>query len=215
MQVKLSLEPVEQDAGVDAGAAGEIALGTGGVEEPVGLDYETEFWGEGHFHAEEGSNCHERIFVHGCLLLGDEVSCAALGYDVVLDAASAYDAACEGVDAAFAAVDVIQEYAAPSGMGVGWRRGVFYIGTVALRSYAEHVGGGAESEFDVATDAEGASLYLHGSKGLSVGGQQFEPVALDVSAVEHHSTDVASETEVVELAVSPVGGLESGRSKYQ
>ena len=124
------LKAVEEDADVEPETAGEVVLAACGVEEPVGLDYQAEFRGQGDFHAEERGNGHECVSVHGRLRLYDEVPGVAPGYDVVLDPAAADEAAYEWMYAALAAVDVIYEQSAPSGVRVGRGGPVGDIGAV-------------------------------------------------------------------------------------
>ena len=135
------MKAVEEDADVEPGTAGEVVLAACGVEEPVDLDYQAEFRGQGYFHAGERGNGHEGILVHGRLRLNDVVPGAAPGDDVVLDPSAAYEAAYEGVCPALCAPDVVHQDAAPAGVGVGGGGSVSDIGTVALGSDAEHVGG--------------------------------------------------------------------------
>ena len=198
------MKAVEEDADVEAGTVGEVVLTAGGVEEPVGLQDEAELGGEGDFHAEERGNGHEGILVHGGLRLYDEVPGASLSDDVVLDPAAADEAAYEGVYPALGAADVVHQDAAPAGMGVGGGGSVSDIGTVALGSDAEHVGGSAEGELDVTADTEGCASDLHCPQGLGCSGVEFERTALDVAAVQHHAAGVAAEAEIG--AVGSAGG---------
>ena len=93
------------------------------------------------------------------------------------------------------AVDVIYEQSAPSGVRVGRGGPVGDIGAVTLGSYAEHVRGCAEREFDVTADAEGCASDLHCLQVNGGCGIYVERMALDVAAVQHHASRVAPETE--------------------
>ena len=189
------LEAVEEDADVEPETAGEVALAAGDVEKPVGLDYQAEFGSKGYLHAGERGYGHECISVHGRLRLGDEVICRAFGYDVVLHSASSCQAAYEWMYAALAAVDVIHEQSAPSGVRVGRGGPVGDIGAVTLGPDAEHVGGSAEGELDVTADAGGPAFDLHCPQVNGGCGIYVERMALDVAAVQHHTSRVAPETE--------------------
>ena len=189
------MKAVEEDADVEPETAGEVVLAACGVEEPVGLDYQAEFRGQGYLHADERGYGHECVSVHGRLRLGDEIIRRTFGYDVVLNSASSYQAAYEWMYAALAAVDIIYEQSAPSGVRVGRGGPVGDIGTVTLGSYAEHVRGCAEREFDVTADAGGPAFDLHGYGFRTAAAVQLKPAALYVAAVQHHASRVASETE--------------------
>lgn len=189
------LEAVEEDADVEPETAGEVALAAGDVEKPVGLDYQAEFGSKGYFHAGERGYGHECISVHGRLRLGDEVICRAFGYDVVLHSASSCQAAYEWMYTALAAVDVIHEQSAPSGVRVGRGGPVGDIGTVTFGSYAYHVSGCAERELDVTADAGGPAFDLHGYGFRTAAAVQLKPAALDVAAVQQHASRIAPETE--------------------
>ena len=189
------LKAVEEDADVEPETAGEVVLAACGVEEPVGLDYQAEFRGQGYLHADERGYGHECVSVHGRLMLGDEIIRRTFGYDVVLNSASSYQAAYEWMYAALAAVDIIYEQSTPSGVRVGRGGPVGDIGAVALGPDAEHVGGRAEGELDVTADTEGCASDLHCPQGIGCSGVEFERTALDVAAVQHHASRVAPETE--------------------
>ena len=68
------------------------------------------------------------------------------------------------MDTAFSAVDVVQDDASPSGMGIGMRRTVSDIRAVSFGSDAEHVRGSAECKLDVTAYAGGSSFDLHCAK---------------------------------------------------
>lgn len=189
------MKAVEEDADVEPETVGEVVLAACGVEEPVGLDYQAEFRGQGYLHAGERGYGHECVSVHGRLRLGDEVIRRTFGYDVVFHSASSYQAAYEWIYTALAAVDVIYEQSAPSGVRVGRGGPVGDIGAVTLGSYAEHVRGCAEGELDVTADTEGCASDLHCPQGIGCSGVEFERTALDVAAVQHHAAGVAPETE--------------------
>ena len=189
------LKAVEEDADVEPETAGEVVLAACGVEEPVGLDYQSEFRGQGYLHAGERGYGHECVSVHGRLRLGGEVIRRTFGYDVVFHSASSYQAAYEWMYTALAAVDVIYEQSAPSGVRVGRGGPVGDIGAVTLGSYAEHVRGCAEREFDVTADASGPAFDLHGYGFCTTAAVQLKPAALYVAAVQHHASRVAPETE--------------------
>ena len=131
------LKAVEEDADVEPETAGEVVLAACGVEEPVGLDYQAEFRGQGYLHADERGYGHECVSVHGRLRLGDEIIRRTFGYDVVLNSASSYQAAYEWMYAALAAVDIIYEQSTPSGVRVGRGGSVGDIGAVPLGPDAE------------------------------------------------------------------------------
>ena len=190
------MKAVEEDADVEPETAGEVVLAACGVEEPVGLDYQAEFRGQGYLHADERGYGHECVSVHGRLRLGDEIIRRTFGYDVVLNSASSYQAAYEWMYAALAAVDIIYEQSTPSGVRVGRGGSVGDIGAVTLGPDAEHVGGSAEGELDVTADAGGCASDLHCPQGLGCCGVEFKRMALDVAAVQHHAADVASEAEI-------------------
>ena len=52
------MKAVEEDADVEPETAGEVVLAACGVEEPVGLDYQAEFRGQGYLHADERGYGH-------------------------------------------------------------------------------------------------------------------------------------------------------------
>ena len=189
------LKAVEEDADVEPETAGEVVLAACGVEEPVGLDYQAEFRGQGYLHADERGYGHEFVSVHGRLRLGDEIIRRTFGYDVVLNSASSYQAAYEWMYAALAAVYIIYEQSAPSGVRVGRGGPVGDIGAVTLGSYAYHVRGCAERELDVTADAGGPAFDLHGYGFRTATAVQLKPAALYVAAVQHHASRVAPETE--------------------
>ena len=66
---------------------------------------------------------------------------------------------------------------------------------MTLGSYAEHVRGCAEREFDVTADASGPAFDLHGYGFCTTAAVQLKPAALYVAAVQHHASRVAPETE--------------------
>ena len=189
------MKAVEEDADVEPETAGEVVLAACGVEEPVGLDYQAEFRGQGYLHADERGYGHECVSVHGRLRLGDEIIRRTFGYDVVLNSASSYQAAYEWMYAALAAVDIIYEQSTPSGVRVGRGGSVGDIGAVTLGPDAEHVGGSAEGELDVTADAGGCAFDLHGYGFRTTAAVQLKPAALYVAAVQHHASRVAPETE--------------------
>ena len=90
--VRSALEAVEEYAGIDAWAACEVSLAVCGIQKPVGLDDKAEFRGKGDLNAEERCDGHECILVHGTLLLGDVITCAALDYNVVFDSSATDEA---------------------------------------------------------------------------------------------------------------------------